>query len=64
MPEPNSLECENNWQRHESGSENTHRGQITPGQMGMVRVVSGCEGDGGGGCNVYATSVRKLIQQH
>lgn len=49
MPQPNSLECENNWQRHESGSENTHRGQITPGQMGMVRVVSRGGGSGGGG---------------
>lgn len=38
MPQPNSPTCENNWQTHESMSKNahTHRGQITPGQMGTV----------------------------
>lgn len=60
IPQPNSLGCENNWQKHESVSKNT-RGSDNPwpdgdGQGGMVV--------GGVGCHVYATSVRKWIQQH
>lgn len=58
------MECENNWQRHESVSRNTHthRGQITPGQMGIAvntgeRLFGKGAGGGGGGVALFMAPV-------